>query len=475
MDFDSFKYVLLFLPVVFLICQLARRSGIPRLPQVCILVASVVFYGWHRPFDLVYLGCSVLVNWFLARMMVRLPEDRRKPILQLGLILNVLYLSTFKYVAFFAANLPLAIRGHIHVPSLRFPLGISFFTLTQIMYLVDCYEELSPASSLFDHITFVSFFPYVISGPISRSRRILHQFPTLNGRTSPTAETLARAIYLFSIGLSKKVVLSEAFSQVADAGFGNIANLSSIESWISVSAYTLQLYFDFSGYSDMAIASALLFGIEVPRNFDAPLRSLSIVEFWQRWHITLSGFITTYLYTPILKSFKKASLETAAIATLTSMAIAGLWHGASWNYVIFGVVHGLALVINQYWKKKKMPRLPKWLSWVVTFAVVDLGFVYFRSPDLATAGTYLRHLVGMGGAFGISHLRTVNGNGAVGALFLISQVIGIGAAFFGRSSDQMAHEFIPSFKTYAMTAGCILVAFLFLNSNVGKPFVYFGF
>jgi D-alanyl-lipoteichoic acid acyltransferase DltB (MBOAT superfamily) len=265
----------------------------------------MIFYAWPKPEHLVYLLGSVLVNWQLARMIASATPPRRKRLLQAGLVLNIGFLCVFKYLNFFIGSIPVLAHRKLLTLDLAFPLGISFFTLAQIMYLVDCYEDLMPPSSLFDHATFVSFFPCIISGPICRARRIVHQFPTLNG-AGPTAETVARAIFLFSMGLIKKVVLADAFSQAADIGFSNIASLSTAEAWCSVSAYALQLYFDFSGYSDMAIASALLLGIEVPRNFDAPLRSLSIIEFWQRWHISLSSFITTYLYTPILRSFKRA-------------------------------------------------------------------------------------------------------------------------------------------------------------------------
>lgn len=380
MNFNSFGYIFLFLPVVFFICQLARRLSTSKAPQICVLLASMFFYAWSKPEHLAYLLGSILVNWQIARMIANAAPQRRKQFLQAGLVLNIGFLCVFKYLNFFIGNIPYFAHHKLLVPDLAFPLGISFFTLAQIMYLVDCYEELILPSSLFDHATFVSFFPYIISGPISRAKRILHQFSTLNAAASPSAEAVARAMFLFSLGLIKKVVLADAFSKAADFGFSNIGSLSTIEAWCLASAYALQLYFDFSGYSDMAIASALLLGIEVPRNFDAPLRSLSIIEFWQRWHISLSSFITTYLYTPILRSFQRATLATAAIATLLAMTIAGLWHGPAWTFVIFGVIHGVGLVINQYWKKKKMPVLPDWLCWLLTFALLDLGFVFFRSP-----------------------------------------------------------------------------------------------
>ena len=475
MNFSSFGYIFLFLPVVTLLCLLARKLPYGRSAQLCVLLASLVFYSWAKPANLLYLLGSILVNWLVARWIGGAQGNRRKHLLQLGLVLNIAFLCTFKYLNFFISNVPWLASHHVHAPDLAYPLGISFFTLAQIMYLVDCYEELVAPSSLFDHATFVSFFPYVISGPISRAKRIIHQFPVLNGPTPPSAELVGRALYLFSFGLIKKVVLADAFSKAADYGWGNISSLSAIEAWAVVSAYALQLYFDFSGYSDMAIASGMLLGIELPRNFDAPLKSLSIIEFWQRWHITLSAFITTYLYTPIVRSFRRATVHTAAVATLIAMTIAGLWHGANWTFVIFGTIHGSGLAINQYWKKKKMPALPNWLCWVLTILLIDVGFVFFRSPDLGTALQLLSRLGNWHSPFGSANFRLMDGDGTTAITFLLIQAAGAIAALVGKSTDQLAQRFRPTWLNYATTVLCTLTALLYLNSNVPKPFVYFKF
>ena len=475
MIFNSFSFILLFLPIVFAACQLARRLPFGKAAQICILVASVLFYGWSKPAHLAYLFGSIVVNWQLARWIAAASPRERKRYLQLGLALNIGFLCTFKYVNFFIGNIPYFVQHHVMAPDLAFPLGISFFTLTQIMYLVDCYEELMPPSGLFDHATFVSFFPYVISGPISRAKRIVHQFTVLNAAIGPSADAIARGVYLFSMGLAKKVVLADSFSIAADYGFNNIANLSALEAWCFVSAYAFQLYFDFSGYSDMAIATALFFGIEIPRNFDAPLRAQSMTEFWKRWHISLTAFITTYIYTPILRSLTRVTLATSAVATLLAMTIAGLWHGPSWTFVIFGAIHGTGLAINQYWKKKKMPAVPDPVGWLLTFALIDIAFVFFRSPDLHTALLYLPRMFNWNHPVGYDNLRKMNGAGLMAFVLLLSQVAGIVAALFGKSTDQLAREFHPTWFNYATTAACTLIAFLYLNSSVAKPFVYFAF
>jgi alginate O-acetyltransferase complex protein AlgI len=477
-NFSSFQYILLFLPITFALCQSARLLSIQKVPQICMLLASVFFYAWAKPFYLPYLLGSILVNWQISRWIGRSSGIRRKRILQFGLIVNIGYLCVFKYLNFFFNSVPY-LADRLRVPNFALPLGISFFTITQVMYLVDCYEKLIPPSSLFDHATFVSLFPYVISGPISRSKRIVHQFQALNGKTGASADVIARAMFLFSLGFVKKVVLADAFSKAADHGFSNISSLSTVEAWIFATAYALQIYFDFSGYSDMAIASALFFGIEIPRNFDAPLRATSIIEYWQRWHISLTSFITTYIYTPLVRSFGRVTLLTSAVATLLAMTIAGLWHGANWTFVVFGAVHGTGLAVNQYWRKKKMPAIPNFPSWLMTLAVFDVAFVFFRSPDLRTALLYLTHLFSWHHIFGAENLHKMNGvgvgTGVMFVVFSVSQVVGILAAFLGKSTDQLSNTFKPTLLNSAATSASMLFALFYLNSNVVKPFVYFAF
>jgi len=477
-NFNSFQFVL-FLPIVMIAVAFARRLAVPKGPQIVILVASLVFYAYARPSYLPYLLGSILVNWQASRWIAGSAGVRRTRLLQLGLAFNIGLLCVFKYLNFFMGSIPYFAHHRFHAPTLAFPLGISFFTLTQIMYLIDCYEKLIPPSSFFDHITFVSFFPYVISGPIGRAKRILHQMPALNSGIGPSADMHARALYLFSIGLIKKVVLADAFSKAADYGFGNISHLSAIEAWAFATAYALQIYFDFSGYSDMAIASALCFGIEIPRNFDAPLRAKSIIEYWQRWHMSLTSFITTYIYTPLVKSFGPVTLLTSGIATFLAMTIAGLWHGANWTFVIFGAIHGLGLAVNQCWRKMKMPAIPKPLSWLFTLMVFDTAFIFFRAPDVQTASLYLTRFCDWHHVFGIENLHRMNGvgpgTGVMFVVFSLAQITGIGAAFFGKTSDQLAREFKPTLLSYAATSACMLFALFYLSSNVVKPFVYFAF
>jgi len=475
MPFNSFFYVLLFLPAVCLLTAFTRRSLGPRSTQVVVLLSSLIFYSWGKPLRLGYLAASIIANWLLARVISGATEPARKRWLQIGLFANIAYLGAFKYINFFIREIPF-LHGRLHLPELSFPLGISFFTLAQVMYLVDCYEGLQPASDLLTHATFVSFFPYIISGPIAKSKRIVHQFGNLGTADGTFASKTASGAFLFCMGLFKKAVFADAFAHVADYGFNAPHRLSALEVLCFSGAYVLQLYFDFSGYSDMAIGGANMLGIEIPRNFDRPLRSKSIIEFWQRWHISLSNFIQTYLYTPILTSLPAINLWTASLAAMVAMAIAGLWHGPSWTFVIYGLIHGVGLAVNQVWRKKKLVKIPPVVSWLLTLLLVDISEIFFRSPTMAQALSMVSSLISFHSPLGTANLSTMHADRVFSVqIFGPPILLGILAAFVGPSSEQLAREFKPTLRNALASAAIFVVACIFMNSSVGKQFVYFAF
>ena len=476
MLFNSSEYLAIFFPIVLLVCVLLRSYAGPKSAQGWVLAASVFFYTWNKPAYLPYLLGSILVNWLLARLIGSQDgEERqatRKRFLQLGLVLNIGYLCVFKYVNFFLSTFGSLLHG-FHLPDLEFPLGISFFTLAQIMYLVDVYERLLPPMGLFDYSSFVTFFPYVISGPISRAKRIKHQFGDFGGRPDGYGDMVARGLFLFTIGLFKKVLVADAFAKVANPGFVPGTHLSSLEAICFSIAYTMQIYFDFSGYSDMAIGSALMLGIEIPRNFDAPLRSKSVIEFWTRWHISLSQFITTYLYTPIIKSMGRVNLLKSAVATFLAMTIAGLWHGPAWTFVAYGVIFGVALGINQYWRKKKMPVLPGFVSWMITFAVVDVALLFFRASSLRSGFQMAGALFNPHHAAAVfTLLPTLH---SLTGINLVMLPLGIFLAFYGPSSDQLSREFKPTSISAFATGIVFVVSCVYMAFNTAQSFLYFQF
>lgn len=436
-----------------------------------LLTASLLFYGWAKPPYVVLLIASIVFNYALGRRIHSSTPPWRKRWLVLGLGANVALLAAFKYLGFIIHNVSFLWKPGFTLPEWAFPLGISFYTLQQVMYLVDCYEGLVDPNDLLTHAVFVSFFPYVISGPIVRARQMV---PQIRQAIATDAQKISQALVLLGIGLFKKVVIADSFSRLADPGFASPASVSTIEAWISSFSYTLQIYFDFSGYTDVAIAVALLLGFSLPINFRSPYRSLSVTEFWQRWHITLSHFITTYLYTPMVRAYKKVTLAKASLATLLAMTIVGLWHGPSWTFVVFGALHGAALVVNQLWRKKIKRKVPTAVSWVGTLLFVNFAFIFFRAPDLSSALQLCRRLLPRTDLLGTA---TLKGSLAFGDMLvlLIPVLAGIMSAFIGKTSTELSRQIKPSPVAAVAVSLLILAALLFMNSTVAKDFIYFRF
>jgi D-alanyl-lipoteichoic acid acyltransferase DltB (MBOAT superfamily) len=306
-------------------------------------------------------------------------------------------------------------------------------------------------------------------GPIVRWKQIV---PQLNRTESsrPNAENIARGVYIFVVGLFKKAVLADTFFRWADAGFNYSHSLSLVGSWVAALAFTFELYFDFSGYTDMAIGAALVLNINVPQNFNAPFRAQSIIDFWRRWHITLSNFITTYLYTPILRFYSQVTLAKSLAATFIAMLIAGFWHGANWTYLIFGALHGAALALNQFWRKMKWP-MPSPLGWLLTFGFVVVSLVFFRASTATQAVHIIRSMFSLQGGLldyspwsGIDRVDT--GLGVSWMLF------GIAALLRAPSSMEMERTFKPSWATVAITVALAIVALAYANGVVSRSFVY---
>jgi len=280
----------------------------------------------------------------------------------------------------------------IELLEIVFPLAISFFTLQQIAFLIDTYEGLIKKQKLIDYFIFVTFFPQLIIGPIVHHKEMMPQFNGIRNKVK-NYKNIAMGLFIFSIGLFKKVVIADTFSEWATAGFDSSATLSLFEAWATSLSYTFQIYFDFSGYTDMAIGVALLFNVRLPINFNSPYKAVSVIDFWQRWHITLTRFITTYLYTPIVRSFKRITFEKAMLATFVAMFIAGFWHGADLSFIMFYTMHAFALVINHYFRKFKI-KLNKVLSWIITFNFVNISFIVFRAENFEDLTKVIKGMFG---------------------------------------------------------------------------------
>ena len=459
MLFNSQVFILCFLSLVLGgYYALARNRP---LRQLFVVLASLVFYGWWNVRYLPLLVGLTLANWLIAQAFGRW----RKTWLPLaGVFLNLSVLALFKYADFLRGSV-WGVLGEDWQPwRLVLPLGISFFVFQKISYLIDLRRGDRHIYGFLDFWMFVLFFPQLIAGPLVRHDEIIHQFRR-DPRGPAMWENLSRGFTLFLIGVTKKVALADSLSPIADPLFAKAAHasLSAAEAWLACGAYTLQIYFDFSGYSDMAIGLGLMFGLTLPLNFDAPYRALSIRHFWRRWHITLSRFLRDYLYIP-LGGNRCGPLRQAANVVLT-MLLGGLWHGANWTFVAWGGLHGAALAANHVWRDRGL-RMPRPLAWATTLLFVIACWVLFRSQTFGTAGDMFCSMLGLHGVGHAALDRT-------GGLVLLA---GTAVALLGPSSQSAALKWLRPSPLLAIPAGLLLTFLLLLiGGRLQNAFIYFQF
>jgi D-alanyl-lipoteichoic acid acyltransferase DltB (MBOAT superfamily) len=334
----------------------------------------------------------MLFNYTLGRELSKERQGREhlspKLLLAFGVAANLSLLGYFKYADFFIENINVLFGVDIPLLHLALPLAISFYTFQQIAYLVDSYRKETKEYDFLNYAVFVTFFPQLIAGPIVHHSEMMPQFAQLKNKVMRTGN-IALGIFIFSIGLFKKVVIADSFAVWATYGFDTAYSLNMLEAWMTSLSYTFQLYFDFSGYTDMAIGIALLFNIKLPINFDSPYKATDIQDFWRRWHITLSRFLKDYIYIP-LGGNRKGELRTYT-NLFTTFLLGGIWHGAGWTFVLWGGLHGAALVIHRIWQKIGF-RLPVVLAWFITFNFINIAWVFFRALNFDDA---LKVLQGM--------------------------------------------------------------------------------
>ncbi|MBI3757808.1 MAG: MBOAT family protein [Deltaproteobacteria bacterium] len=400
MLFNSHVFIFFFCPIVFSVFFLLARKNF-RLGLAWLTASSLFFYSWWNPPYIFLLLGSVIFNYLVGIWLNRYP-DRKKPILIVGVTSNLLLLGYYKYTNFLIDTWNTLSGSSVHLASIILPLAISFHTFQQIAYLVDTYRGETKHYRFSDYLFFVVFFPQLIAGPIVKHDEII---PQISGKTSFQFEWwhVCLGLTIFSFGLFKKVVLADYVSVVSDHVFGlsTTTPLSFTEAWLGALAYALQIYFDFSGYSDMAIGLALIVGIRFPMNFFSPYQANNIIDFWRRWHMTLSRFLRDYLYIP-LGGNRNGPVRRHANLMIT-MLLGGLWHGAGWTFVIWGGLHGAYLAINHAWRHLGISR--RWesnLVWemasrLLTFGAVCFAWVFFRSTSFSGALELISSMFGFNG------------------------------------------------------------------------------
>ena len=361
-----------------------------------LVAASLLFYSWWNIAYLPLILFSMLFNYLVGNSLngnFQRIGMHRKTLLTAGVLANIALLGYFKYSDFLIDNINLLFDSSVPLLHLTLPLAISFFTFQQIAYLVDSYRGETSEYSFLNYALFVTFFPQLIAGPIVHHSEMMPQFAS-RWNLVKNYRHIAFGLFIFSVGLFKKVVIADSFAVWATAGFDTAPVLSLIEAWATSLSYTFQLYFDFSGYTDMAIGAALLFNIKLPINFNSPYKALSIQDFWRRWHITLSRFLKDYIYIP-LGGNRRGGVRTYA-NLLATFVIGGIWHGAGWTFLFWGLIHGVALMLHRFWKSLGLS-MPAILAWFITFNFVNIAWVFFRAKEWKDALKVLRGMFGQSG------------------------------------------------------------------------------
>jgi alginate O-acetyltransferase complex protein AlgI len=429
MLFNSYEFIFAFLPATlacFFVIGIVSRTWALR----WVIFVSLVFYTWWRPFNVLLIAPSILVNFALARILQRLGEDEKqfqssRLVLMLGLAFNIAFLGYFKYIDFGRGAINDIFGTNLVLTHVILPLGISFITFQKIAFLIDVHAKRVKSFTLQDYCLFVLFFPQLIAGPIVHYREMMPQFHSASCRFD--TENFAVGLTLLSFGLFKKVVLADHIATIVTPIYNQAASggeISLLFAWAAAIGFTLQLYFDFSAYSDMALGLARFFGVRLPQNFDSPLQASSIIDFWLRWHMTLTRFLTAYIYNPLTLWLTRrrlardrsvlgarnttvgAFIYLLMFPLLVTMFVSGLWHGAGYSFVIWGLLHGFYLTVNHAWRVVGPPRWPDRLSYdrfmkpvglILTFISVSAAMVFFRSPTVASAMDLVRGMIGLNG------------------------------------------------------------------------------
>jgi D-alanyl-lipoteichoic acid acyltransferase DltB (MBOAT superfamily) len=401
----------------------------------------------------------------------------KKRFLIISITLNVLILGVYKYADFFINNINHFIDEDVSFFNLILPLAISFFTFQQIAYLADAYNGQSKKYTLTDYFLFVTFFPQLIAGPIVHHKEMMPQFSNLENKYV-NLKNISQGIAIFSIGLFKKIVIADFFGQYADLGYSNVHALNGLGAWSTTLAYTVQLYYDFSGYCDMAIGAALLFNIRLPINFNSPYKAVNIQDFWRRWHMTLSNWLRDYIYIP-LGGNRRGEVVIYRNLLLTFL-FGGFWHGAGWGFIVWGGLHGLALALHRLWQKFDI-KLPNVIAWFITILFVHITWVFFRAQDVNTAVviiTKMLHLpleemsfIKLGQSYYLQGVKQINGLfiAMIGlAVILISATTQNSIQYSGQIEQQ-------PLKLALLTGFSMLIGIIFIVGSSSQSFLYFNF
>lgn len=469
MLFSSITFLFLFLPIVMAVYYLVPE----KMKNPVLLAASIIFYAWGEPVYVVLMILSILLNYACGMDIALKAENERKArnSMIFAVTVNVLILGFFKYYGFLLDIVNGILPVNLPYRELALPIGISFFTFQEISYIVDVYRGKAKAqSSLIRFALYIAMFPQLIAGPIVRYEDIE---PQLEQR-HVSAKKLGQGAFLFIIGLAKKAILANTMGEIfEEISAISASNLSVLMAWLGCISYAFQIYFDFSGYSDMAIGLGRMFGFEFKKNFDYPYISKSITEFWRRWHISLSSWFREYVYIPL--GGNQCTISKNIVNLLIVWALTGMWHGAAWNFIVWGIYYGVILIMEKYVWGAVVDSLPKVVRRIYTMVLILIGWVFFFSPSLGYALRYLFAMVGGGAGIADSnafflllthwlfYLLAILGSSAAGSRILKSVI-----RIWGNSA-------VRTVVTGVLFFGMFFISVAFLITDTYQPFLYFRF
>jgi alginate O-acetyltransferase complex protein AlgI len=471
MLFTERAFLFGFFPLVLLLFHVMAAAGWRGLLIPLLLVASLAFYAQGDLHHFPILACSVLVNFFVGSRLssMEIGSRQRYALFTAAVLFNLTLLAVYKYTHFILENAYASLGLNWQTPSVALPVGISFYTFTQLAFLIDVYRGQLQRSMLASYGLFATYFPHLVAGPIIHWREVIPQFEQLSRKGAEAARWivsrsgLEEGILLFSIGLTKKLLLADQLAPIVDNGWRSVDTVGFLDAWLLSLGYTFQLYFDFSGYADMAIGLSLLLGVRLPLNFDAPYRAHSIQDFWRRWHITLSMWLRDYLY--IALGGNRAGTSRTYLNLFATFLLGGLWHGAAWSFVVWGALHGTACCVQKAWQGAGL-RLPYLAGVLTTFLFVNFAWVFFRAPDLRSALAVIRALFWP--APGIDE-----------RILVIWPLLLVGAALVWlcpTSTALSAMEIRGKTLLAGAAAGfALLLAYVATNTSLPSPFIYYSF
>ena len=474
MVFSSYVFILAFLPMVLIVYFGLSRLKNNLYQRLFLIAASLFFYGYHSVQYLLLILASIAVNYILALQIQKSQNSLSKVWLTVGVLFNVALIGYFKYYDFFIENVNLIFNSHFTLKRLLLPLGISFFTFQQLSFLVSVYKREEVVERLRDYCLFVTFFPQLVAGPIVLYSEMIPQFKDETRRYF-NPDNFSAGMYMFAIGLFKKLVIADSLSVWVDNGFG-MSGLGFAAAWVVSLSYTLQIYFDFSGYSDMAVGLGKMFNIDIPFNFRSPYLSKNITEFWRRWHITLGRSLSTYVYIPL--GGNRKGLARTCVNLFLTFLVSGLWHGAAWTFILWGALHGVFSIADRI-AGDKVNVIPKAIRIFITFLIVNALWVLFRANGFSQALEIYKGMVNFAYP-GLEAVSTIVYDGVISFPGIVNYACAFGTigilsafVFFGKNSFELLNNFRNQKSALLFSVLLFCISFLCLGRN--SVFIYFNF